>query len=971
MKTFIKLLLILILGAAIAGAILYFGDGAVSPPSGTSSDVSGKIIINEVMTSNKGIYPDDKGNSSDWVEFYNTTGSDINMSNFMLSDDEKKLNKWVFPSGAVIKAHEYMIVYLTGDSNSNVKEGIIHCSFKLSSQGEKLILSSGTSFDVADSLDIPELPDNFSYALIGGSWQQTENITPGYENSEAGFEAYKASMSAGDSKLLINEVMTSNAMTLNDGKGQYPDWVEIINTGSEDINLNGFGLSDNISDPLKWRFPDVTIKAGQQLVVFCSGLSTPYMGDGPLYANFKLSSYSAEVSLSDERGRLIDSVTIGEMSSDWVYGREFQNGAPTGQWLISSLPTPGYPNTDAGFAEFESSSRAALGDIVISEILSSNNKYDTADGAKSDYIEVENRGSGAVNLQGYGLTDDASNPAKFRFPDVTLQPGDHLAVITNGVSNTSGNYLGAAFKLNKLGSTVALFNAQDQLLDRYFLGVQQQNLSIGRAAGSSETAYFEPTPNQPNGEGKAGFVSEITFDKQPGKYDGAIQLSLSSTEGSAIYYTTDGSEPTQSSKQYAGPITINETTSIRAKAFKQGYIESGITTETYFINTSHTLPVVSITTEHNGLFDPATGIYTNSKKDVEVPASFELYDESGQRVFQQDIGLQMTGGMTLQLKEQKSLAIYARSKYGKGTLGYPFFPNRNFTEYKSIILRTAGREGGMLTKLKTYVALGLVDGKMNVMTQAGRPCVVYINGKYWGIYFMMEKRNKYMVAQHEGITDDSVIDNINLAKGLKTVNNGSSEGYKDIYNYINAHKNSMSEKENFDWVAARLDTDSFMDFMINEIYIANNDTGNVQYYQIPPDGKWIQIYQDVDDSFSSFDTVAERMKPSVAGSDIFNALLKYKPWKDAFIERFAWALKNIYSKDRVTAAIDDAANLIRSEVAAENVRWSERPTLDKWEAEVSGLKYFAKIRGQAVVNDLKKNLSLTDAQKQMLDDAIK
>lgn len=986
MKTFLKLLLILVIGAAIAGIILYLPIGGTSAgtPSSTGSAASSGIIISEVMSGNKGVFPDDKGNGSDWVELYNTTDNDVDMRNFALSDDEKKPDKWAFPANITLKAHGYLIVFLSGDSSSDLEKGIIHCTFKLSSQGEKLLLSSGMPAKTVDSVDIPALPDNFAYALKDGSWQQTADITPGYENSDAGYQAFKDSMATGDSTVLINEVMTSNAMTIKDDKGVYTDWVEIINKGSADVNLKGYGLSDNPDDTLKWRFPDVTVKAGQQLLVFCSGIATPYT-NGSLYAGFKLSSYSSDVILSDTRGRVLDSVKIGEISSDWSYSRVCQNGVPTGQWVMSSLPTPGYPNTNSGFTEFENNNQVALGDIVISEILSSNNKIDTGNNSKDDFIEIMNRGGNAVNLNGYGLTDNASNPAKFRFPDVTLQPGQRITVLANDVASTGGQ-LSAPFKLGRQGTTVALFNAQDELLDRYFLGTLPENISIGRAEGSTQIAYFVPTFNQPNGEGLAGFVSEVQFDKEPGKYDGTIQLTLSSTEGSTICYTTDGSEPTQNSTQYTGPITVDKTMPVRAKAFKQSYIGSGTTTATYFINTSHTLPLISIVTKDSNLFDPNTGIYmpgpnatkgsddiyrnANFQSDTEVPASFEVYDESGQRVFQQEIGLAMTGGLTLSLREQKSFAIYARTKYGKGTMAYPFFQNRNFTEYKSLILRTGGREGGMITKLNNYVALSLADGQMNVMTQAAKPCVLYIDGKYWGVYYLMEKRNKYMVAQHEEITDSSVTNNINLTKGNGSpVNNGSGDGYKEIFNYIN--NNDMTKKESFDWVAARMDTNSYMDFMINEIYIANNDPGNLQAYQIPPDGKWKQIYQDLDIAFYSFDSVKLRIDPQTPGSDFFIGLLKYKPWKDAFIERFAWALKNVYSKERVTAAIDDAANLYRGEVNAEHERWTERPTLDEWEAGVNGLKNFAKIRGKDVVNELKTNLSLTQEQIQMLEDAIK
>lgn len=987
MKMFKKLLMILFIGAAIAGVIFLFPDlsGSADASTAPATNASG-VVINEVMTSNKGIYPDNNGNSSDWVEFYNTTDNDISLNNCGLSDDEKKPNKWPFPS-VTIKAHGYLVVFLSGNSNYDTEQDVIHSSVKLSSQGEKLIISN-IAGNTLDSVDIPQLPDNVSYGLAGGEWQQMSNITPGFENSEAGYEAFRATMTVPDSPIIINEVMPSNYMTIADSNGAYTDWVEIINKSGEDINLNGYGLSDDANDPLKWRFPDITLKAGEPLLIFCSGIKAPYSADAPLYADFKLTSAGSTVVLSDMRGRLMDSIAVGDVPADWSYARSFKGGAPAGEWAQGCQPTPGYTNTDAGFADFMSNNQLALGDIIISEVLTSNNATKFGDAQiSSDFIEIENRGAGAVNLQGYGLTDNASNPAKFRFPDTTLQPGTQIKVLAAGADVAVGQELCAPFKLSRLGTTVALFDAQDQLIDRYFIGTLPQNVSIGREAGQTALAYYPtPTPGAANTGGKAGFVGDVQFDQSPGKYDGAIQLSLASTEGADIYYTTDGSTPSQNSSKYAGPIPIAQTTPIRAMAFKEGYIEGGVATGTYFINTPHTLPVVSIVTDEHLLFDPTSGIYmpgpnavkdsngfysnANFQSDKEVLASFEVYDESGQRVFQQDIGLAMTGGLTLSLRDQKSFAIYARSQYGNSTMAYPFFQNRDFTEYKSLILRTGGREGQMVTKLNTYVALGLVDGQMNVLTQAAKPYVLYIDGEYWGVYYMMEKRNKYMVAQHEGVTDKNAIDAINLAKGFTQVNNGSSEGYKEIYNYISSH--DLSAKENYNWVAARLDTDSFMDFIINEIYIANNDVGNVQFYQIPPDGKWKQIYQDLDISFYSTSTmVAKRLDPKTPGSDIFVALLKYKPWKDAFIERFAWALKNVYNTDRVTAAIDEAANLYRGEVAAEYERWSgERPTLDKWEAGVNDLKSFAAIRGRDVVDDLKQ-LGLTQEQILMLDDAVK
>ncbi len=981
-----KLLTILFVIAIIIAVIVLWPllEAAQQQEAAPSEAAQSGIIINEVMTSNKGIYAADNGSSSDWVEIYNPTDNAVDLSQFGLSDDATEPNKWGFPR-ITLEPGSYIIVFMTGDSRSDEANGIIHCSFKLSSQGETLVLANAAG--AVDSVDIPALPTNVSYGRIDGQWQTLSGISPGYENGESGIAAYQESRTVTDSPLFINEVMASNAMTLKDPEGVYSDWVEITNISGDEINLNGCGLSDDAADPMKWLFPDTVLKPGDTALVFCSGRSSVAEGSA-LSASFKLSSYNGSVTLSDPSGRLLDSVSFSDIPSDWSYARSDMAGGTTDGWIMSSQPTPGFPNTADGFAAFMDANPSETGDIIISEVLCSNNKIKLGEPQhSSDFIEIENRGGQAVSLAGYGLTDNASNPAKFRFPDTTLQPGEHVLVLAVGEEAAAANTqnLCAPFKLSRLGSTVALFDADDNLLDRYFIGTVQQNISVGRSAGSTQIAYFEtPTPGAANGDGKSGIAPPVQFSTAPGKYDSAVQLTLTASDGCDIYYTTDGTPPNEGSQKYTGPLTVSKTASVRARAFRSDYIPGAASTATYFINTGHTLPLISITTDPDNLFDPTTGIYVlgpnpgtaeafyptaNFRSDTEVPASFAMYDENGQQVFQQDIGLAMTGGLSLSLREQKSFAIYARSQYGEGTMAYPFFEDRSFTEYKSLILRMGGRDTSK-TKLNTYVSLGLVDGQMNMETQAAKPCVVYINGEYWGLYYLMEKRNKYMVAQHEGITEESVISSINLAKGNGgLVNNGSNKGYLEIYDYLRSH--DMSVKENYNWVAARLDTDSFMDLMINEIYIANNDPGNMQFYQVPPDGLWRQIYQDLDNAFYSFDTLALRMDPATTASDIFNGLLKYKPWRDAFIERFAWAIENIYEPDRVIAMIDEAADAMRGEVAAEHARWSELPTLEEWESGVQSMKIFAQNRPKAMVGYLKQHFSLSQDQIDMLDAAAK
>jgi hypothetical protein len=195
MNTTVKISMAVVIAAIITAAYLYFGnirfaggtlsESAVSmtPPSGDRS-----VIINELMSSNKGFYFGDNGKCSDWVELYNTTDGDICMQNYALSDNSDKLDKWPFPA-VTIKAYGYLVIFLTGDIVSDLEAGVIHCSFKLDSNGDSLFLT-GAERKMTDSVSTPRLLPNVSYGRIDGEWQKSDSPTPGFENSDEGYREF-------------------------------------------------------------------------------------------------------------------------------------------------------------------------------------------------------------------------------------------------------------------------------------------------------------------------------------------------------------------------------------------------------------------------------------------------------------------------------------------------------------------------------------------------------------------------------------------------------------------------------------------------------------------------------------------------------------------------------------------------------------------------------------------------------------
>jgi len=982
LRAFKSILAIIVIAALCVGVFLIFEkDNHISSSAepSTAGLAQGSVVINEFMASNGGCFVDDKGNSSDWIEFYNPGSTDVSLSGLGISDDKSTV-KWAFPD-VTLKAGGYLVVFASGKSE-NDPGGTLHAGFKLSADGGGIYLMD-SSGKIVDEAEYESQTKNVSVGRLASditTWSAFDSPTPGFSNDETGAQAFRDSRYAPDTSLLITEVMAGNKTTLADNNGAYSDYIEIYNKGAEPVNLLGYGLSDDIGNVLGWKFPDVTIQPGAYMVVFASGedIKATDIEKGAIHTNFGISSYEEQITLASPAGLILDQVTVTESQADMAYVRTFDGSAYTNDWTFSSKPSPGYVNTDEGNRQFVAANPLALGDVIISEVMTSNQQYLPEDNGETyDWIELYNRGSQAVNLSGYGLTDNTGNPAKFRLPDKTLAPGEYYTVLASGLANDDSikkNYVHTSFKLSAGGEILALFNADGVLQDKLNIDTLPRGLSVGRMPQQDGVFYFtQPTPGAANTNPCAGFVAEPKADVAPGSYPSAQTVTLScATEGASIYYSTDGSVPTASSTPYTGPIQMSQTGLIRARAFKDGFLDSETMTATYIIGASHTLPVISLVCNPDDLFNPQTGIYMlgpdaqliegstehyevanylKRGKESERPASFEVFDESGKQVFEQNVAIRIQGGFSRD-NQQKSFAVIARSEYGKGSMAYPFFPDLPFTEYKSVVLRCGGQDQ-LYAKIKEAVILKLLGGKTNFLSQSYKTYVVYLNGQYWGVYFLQEKRTTNFVAQHENVEDP---DSINLVVGSGTSSdsrhliNGSNESYKALLEYVNTH--DMSVKENFDHVAEQLDTDSFMDTMIHEIYLANSDYYNMEFYQVPG-GKWKQIFYDMCWAFNkpTHETLSRRMASDVCGSTMFNALLSYQPWKEAFMKRMAWSMEQFYTVDSLTGVIDEVAASVASEMPAERAKFTDAKT--NWEDSVENLRTFAKQRPYEMLKQLK------------------
>ena len=228
-----------------------------------------------------------------------------------------------------------------------------------------------------------------------------------------------------------------------------------------------------------------------------------------------------------------------------------------------------------------------LADIIVSEFLADNKNGIRDDfGERSDWIELLNRGGEAVSLLGWSLTDESDNPAKWRFPNVTIAPNSYLLVWASGraLANPS-SALHTNFRLSIEGEYLGLADPDGRIVSEFapVYPPQRQDISYGRDRTSPDlTGYFAtPTPGAGNALTGPGFAPDPVFSIKGGVYAASsLSLSLSAPSGT-IRYTLDGTTPTGSSTAYTAPLAISSSLIVQARVFQAGLLPSTIVVETY------------------------------------------------------------------------------------------------------------------------------------------------------------------------------------------------------------------------------------------------------------------------------------------------------------------------------------------------------------------------------------------------------
>ena len=538
----------------------------------------------------------------DWIELQNTSVSPMDVSGFTLSDNVGN-NKFTLPEGTVIAAGEYLLIpCAAGVEDSGI------APFGLSKAGgETVVLKNdeGLIVEIAESISMDA---GSQIRCEDGSFVKCEQPSPGYANTEEGHKAFLQSIGAQTGGVVISELMAGSQVLLADDYDDFSDWAELYNTTDHAVELDGWFLSDDPSNPCKWQFPNVQIGAGERLLVYLSGRDT--MTDRQIHAGFSLSAGGESLLISTYLGSVVDSVTFGKSQNNCSFVCDGDEP------VICAKPTPGLPNDDAGYDAF-CDSLLPKGELAIWEVMTSNDRYLAQDlGVCYDWVEIKNVSSRDVDISKYTITDDAGTPDYFRLPEKTLKPGETIAIILSGDETLStGRHSHAPFSLDAGEDQLLLYGPNGKLEDFVFLKDIPVDHSYGRMDGQGGFFYMSPTPERENKEGVRYISQEPSSTYTAGVHSGDGGFTVPLEAAGTIYYTLDGSDPDERSLPYSAPLSIDKTTVVRAVAVENGKLMSSVYTATFVVGEPHDLPVVSLVTDPSNLWG-GNGIYKDNDMDI-------------------------------------------------------------------------------------------------------------------------------------------------------------------------------------------------------------------------------------------------------------------------------------------------------------------------------------------------------------------
>lgn len=520
-----------------------------------------------------------------------------------------------------------------------------------------------------------------------------------------------------------------------------------------------------------------------------------------------------------------------------------------------------------------------------------------------------------------------------------------------------------------------------------------------------------------------------SFSAESGFYEEPFYLELGGIEDGMIFYT-DGSEPSpKTAICYTEPIpvidaSVNENLHsartdlsagffmendryavpeekvdkaviVRAAAFDaMGMKKSPTVTKTYFVGFEQKgyedFEIISLVTDPENLFDYETGIYVAGKtfdefvvsgkreqmsdpakwrqweanymnrgRTWERPVHVDYFGEDRSLIFSQELGLRIKGGTTRSYT-QKSFNLFARSIYDDNEFKEPFFGEKGRNR---VTLYTVAND--YRSKLRDPLLMDICAERA-FATMESRPCYVFLDGEYWGMYYLMEKYGDDYLEENYGVTAGEAV----IAKDNKIEGEDPADRvYLDeLKQYVVEH--DFLTEEEYQELNTVIDMQSYLDYYATEAYIERSgdwpiyneacwrskEKGKDTYH----DGRWRWMIYDVNWSCLSRNQVEENTIAYIKENDkLFYKLSQNKNFQRDFTITVCDLMNSVFKTENVAPRLMSLIERTKTSVLRDLKKYyGDNITIEDYEKEVDDLSGFFIERSPYMLQYLKEEFGL-------------
>lgn len=510
--------------------------------------------------------------------------------------------------------------------------------------------------------------------------------------------------------------------------------------------------------------------------------------------------------------------------------------------------------------------------VVINEYSASNlNRFFDSFLKTEDWVELYNKSTEAIDISGWHLSDKSTKPGKWEFPSGTvIAPESYLIIYCSGRDGVFSEEYHSNFKLAQTTGKdmLLLSDADENVLEAHELNLTLVEHSNCRSVDGGDQWVVSTSPtfggSNDNAPQFSGYTKAPTMDLDAGYYDGPQVVNITNNEeNSVLRYTIDGTNPTEFSPEYSGPISITNTTVIKAQAYSNDatILTGKMDFNTYFIDEDFTVAVFSVAADQvielangNGPLIPIGSIeYFNIDKEREA-TSFGSLNRHGQDSW---------------VLDHRSLDWISRDEMGYSkAVEAPLFSFSDRDEYQKFMFRNSGDDNypaiddfahqGSTHIRDEYVQTLALEAGMKLDTRAVERVVLFLNGQYWGLYGMRDRpvdhdyTSEYYDQGKYEIQYLSTWGNTEIEYGGEQ----AQIDWMTLRDFI--LKNDMSVEENYKMVEDEINLVSLIDYMVVNLNAVASDWLNYNtgwWRGLNPDGdhkKWGYILWDLDATFDYY-----------------------------------------------------------------------------------------------------------------------